>query len=253
MTKQLALAAEPATAPAAEIEQPQFQPPGAIFGAISKVMAEVGPVAKDRKNEQQKYSFRGIEDFMNALNPVLARNGIFFMPEILDRDVTERETKNGTTLIYTTLAVRYTFYAKDGSFLQCVVAGEAMDSGDKSTNKAMSAALKYALMQIFCIPTEAQEDADAHTPEDSKPKAAAKAETKTTTPAAAAPEQAGMTERDKLLAQAKDLAETCGGEETKRQLKAFSADRISALTDAQLPHFVAGLQLFYQKRSKAGK
>ena len=47
-----------------------------------------------------------------------------------------------------------------------------MDSGDKATNKAMSAAYKYAALQTFCIPTEGDNDADAtthevkaHTPE----------------------------------------------------------------------------------------
>lgn len=38
-----------------------------------------------------------------------------------------------------------------------------MDSADKATNKAMSAAYKYAAMQAFCIPTEGDNDADAHT------------------------------------------------------------------------------------------
>nr|MDQ3012540.1 ERF family protein [Acidobacteriota bacterium] len=70
-----------------------------------------------------------------------------------------------------TLAIAYTFYAPDGSNIRAVVVGEAMDSGDKSSNKAMSAALKYALLQIFCVPTEANEDADAQSHEI-KPKAA---------------------------------------------------------------------------------
>ena len=35
-----------------------------------------------------------------------------------------------------------------------------MDSGDKSTNKAMAVAHKYALLQTFCIPTEEIKDPD---------------------------------------------------------------------------------------------
>jgi hypothetical protein len=38
-----------------------------------------------------------------------------------------------------------------------------MDSGDKATNKAMSAAYKYAAFQAFSIPTESDNDADAST------------------------------------------------------------------------------------------
>ncbi len=68
------------------------------------------------------------------------------MPEVLEKEVTERESANNRTLIYTALIVAYTFYAPDGSNVGAVVFGEAMDSGDKSSNKAMSAALKYALL-----------------------------------------------------------------------------------------------------------
>lgn len=143
-----------------------------IYELIPKVMAEVGAIEKARRNEQQKYFFRGIDDVFAAFQPVLAKHKIFYVPEVLDKDVTERETKSGATLIYTTLAVAYTFYAPDGSNVRAVVVGEAMDSGDKSSNKAMSAALKYALLQIFCVPTEANEDADSQSHEI-KPKAVA--------------------------------------------------------------------------------
>ena len=40
-----------------------------------------------------------------------------------------------------------------------------MDTSDKATNKAMSAAYKYAAFQTFAIPTEADNDADGHTHE----------------------------------------------------------------------------------------
>ena len=44
-----------------------------------------------------------------------------------------------------------------------------MDSGDKATNKAMAIAMKYALFQVFCIPTEEMKDPDAETPEPTQP------------------------------------------------------------------------------------
>nr|MDQ3012932.1 ERF family protein [Acidobacteriota bacterium] len=75
-----------------------------IYELIPKVMAEVGAIEKARRNEQQKYFFRGIDDVLAAFQPVLAKHRVFYVPEVLDKDVTERETKNGTTLIYTTLA-----------------------------------------------------------------------------------------------------------------------------------------------------
>lgn len=126
-------------------------------------MGKVGAITKGRKNQSQGYAFRGIDDFYNAMQIPLSECGVFFVPEVLESSIIERATKSGGTLIYTTLKVAYTFYAKDGSSVRTVVIGEAMDSGDKSSNKAMSAALKYALMQVFCIPTEEDNDADAHT------------------------------------------------------------------------------------------
>ena len=90
---------------------------------------------------------------------------MFFAPEVLTSAREERNTKTGGTLIYTVLTVRFTFFAEDGSSFPVVMIGEAMDSGDKSANKAMSAALKYALLQVFCIPTEEDKDTETQTHE----------------------------------------------------------------------------------------
>jgi len=136
-----------------------------IYELIPKVMTEVGAIEKGRRNEAQKFFFRGIDDVMSAFQPVLARHQVFYVPEVIEKTTDERQTKSGGTMIYTGLTVAYTFFAPDGSSVRAVVVGEAMDSGDKSSNKAMSAALKYCLLQVFCVPTEANEDADAHSHE----------------------------------------------------------------------------------------
>jgi len=138
-----------------------------IYNAVSKVagvLAKEG-VSKDRSNQQQGYKFRGIDDCLNALAPVLAEHGVIIYPEVLEREQVERAAKHGGALFYTTVKVKYTFAADDGSSFQVVTYGEAMDSADKATNKAMSAAYKYAVIQTFCIPTEGDNDADAHTHE----------------------------------------------------------------------------------------
>jgi hypothetical protein len=136
-----------------------------IYQLIPKIMAEVGPIAKDRKNAQQGYAFRGIDDVYAALQGPLSKHGVFYVPAVINRESVERATRSGGTMVYTTLTVAYNFYAPDGSSVRAIVVGEAMDSGDKSANKAMSAALKYAILQIFCIPCEANEDADGETHE----------------------------------------------------------------------------------------
>lgn len=142
-----------------------------IYEALTAIMADCGAIAKGRKNQQQGYSFRGIDDLYNAIHPLFARHGVFVTSEVIDRNREERQNKSGGLLLYTTLRVKFTFYASDGSNVSSITEGEAMDSADKSTNKAMSAALKYCLMQMLLIPTEELKDADAVTPEP-VPKAA---------------------------------------------------------------------------------
>jgi ERF superfamily len=138
-----------------------------IYNAVSKVagvLAKDG-ISKDRSNHQQGYKFRGIDDCLNALAPLLSEYGVIIYPEVLERDVIERETRNGGALFYVTVKVKYSFVADDGSSFPVTTYGEAMDSADKATNKAMSAAYKYAVIQTFCIPTEGDNDADAQTHE----------------------------------------------------------------------------------------
>ena len=140
-----------------------------IYGAISKAMAEIGAISKEKRNQQQGFQYRGIDDVMNALYPVLSKYGLFLTPEVLEHRREERQTKSGGNLIYSILTVRYTLYAEDGSNVSCVVIGEGMDSADKSSNKAMSVAMKYAMFQLFCIPTEEMIDPDSKTPPISAP------------------------------------------------------------------------------------
>ena len=137
-----------------------------VYHAIAAVMAEIGTsgISKDRKNQQQGYNFRGIDEVYNALSPILSKHKLCILPRILAREVVERQTKSGGTLFYVTVEAEFDLVsAEDGSKHVIRTFGEAMDSADKATNKAMSAAYKYAAMQAFCIPTEGDNDADAHT------------------------------------------------------------------------------------------
>lgn len=144
-----------------------------IFKAIADTMNDVSAVGKNSKNEKQNYNFRGIDAVMNALHPAMVKNRIFVVPEVLDQQREERQSKNGK-LIYSICKIKYTFFADDGSSISATVIGEGMDSGDKATNKAMSVAFKYACFQVFCIPTEDMTDPDAETPPPSIPAISAK-------------------------------------------------------------------------------
>ena len=138
---------------------------GKIYAAMAAVMADVEAITKSRKNQSQGYSFRGIDDMYNALHGILAKHGVFTIPTVLDVQRSERESKGGGLLTVTLAKVQYRFYATDGSYVDAVTEGEGMDSGDKSCNKALAGAHKYALVQSFAIPTENGDDSENDNPE----------------------------------------------------------------------------------------
>lgn len=130
-----------------------------IFQAMNQIMTEVGPISKARRNEKQGYMFRGIDDVYEALQQVMAKHGVFTTSKILSFNSEERSSKSGSAQISRVLHIQYTFYsAVDGSSVTTEVIGEGFDSGDKASNKAMSVAHKYALLQAFCIPTNEAKD-----------------------------------------------------------------------------------------------
>lgn len=138
-----------------------------IHKAIASIMQKGYAISKEKKS-QQGYKYRGIDDVMNTFQPLLADAGIYVVPEVLEMTREERKTAKGGNMLYSVLKVKYTFFADDGSSVSAVVIGEGMDSGDKASNKAMAVAMKYAMFQVFCIPTEDMIDPDAETPPPSE-------------------------------------------------------------------------------------
>ena len=136
------------------------------INAVQLALSKVG-IAKAHTNSQGAgYKFRGIDDVYNTLSPLLAEHSLCILPRMIAREVTERQSRAGGALFYVTVEAEFDFVsAEDGSKHVVRTFGEAMDSGDKATNKAMSAAYKYAAFQAFAIPTAGDNDADAQTHE----------------------------------------------------------------------------------------
>lgn len=140
-----------------------------VYKAINAVQAELSKIGitKDGRNNQgQGYNFRGIDQVYNTLSPLLAKHGLCILPRVVKSEQAERTSAKGGVLIYSYVTMEFDLVcAEDGSKHTVCTVGEAFDSGDKSMNKAMSAAYKYAAFQAFAIPTEGDNDADAHTHE----------------------------------------------------------------------------------------
>jgi hypothetical protein len=143
---------------------------GLIYKKMSEVMRDIGSVGKDQKNQAQGFKFRGIDQFVNSLYPALTKHGVFMAPRCVNeqhelKEVTRGSGKAGVDK-HVTIMMEYDFFAEDGSKVTVgPIPAEGLDSGDKATNKALSAALKYALIQTFAIPTEDMAESDLESPE----------------------------------------------------------------------------------------
>lgn len=198
----------------------------AVYAAIAAVMSDMASegISKGRRNLQQGYNFRGIDDVYNALAPILAKHKLLILPRVIARHQVERSTAKGGVLFYTTVEVEFDLVSGvDGSSHTIKTVGEAMDSADKSSNKAMSAAFKYAAMQAFCIPTEGDNDADATTHEVS-----------------------GSITPEQVLALQADLVSV--GADVPAFLNLFKVSRVEEINAADLPRAQAMIEA---KRKRA--
>lgn len=156
---------EPETVDQPEPPKPQAQ--NALFRGMNRIMAQLAKdgIGKDRKNEQQKFMFRGIDDVYDHVAPLLAKEGILVWPEMVSRECALRESKSGGTLSCVLVTANFEFQAiEDGSARKVgPFYGEAMDSGDKATSKAMSVAYREAMIKVFCIPVGGNSDGDDKT------------------------------------------------------------------------------------------
>jgi len=134
----------------------------AVYKAINAVQIALAKSGIVKNKNAGTYKFRGIDDVYNAISPLLGEHGLCILPRMIRRDCQERLTfKDQKPIFYVTVEAEFDFVAaEDGSVHVVRTFGEAMDMSDKATNKAMSAAYKYAAMQAFAIPTEGDNDTE---------------------------------------------------------------------------------------------
>ena len=134
-----------------------------IFTALNKVQTALSQqgIAKNQKNTHGKYKFRGIDDVYNTLSVLLADAGVVIAPGCLSEAIERVTTSGGKPTNHAKVMMKYEIWDKAGDSITVTFPGEAMDTGDKAINKATTAAYKYMLFQLFCIPVEGNEDADS--------------------------------------------------------------------------------------------
>lgn len=131
-----------------------------IFERLAEVNRKVEAIEKTQRNTQQNFKYRGIDQVLAELHNLFADNEIIVTQKVLDQKREERASRSGGLNIWSIVTYQFTFHAPDGSSVSTEMVGEAMDSGDKGNNKCVSVALKYALIDMFTIPTEEQKQND---------------------------------------------------------------------------------------------
>ena len=138
-----------------------------IFKALSNVQADLARkgIAKTDKNAHDGYQFRGIDAVLNTLAPIFAEHGLILMPAVVESEIRTIQTTNGKPMNHCKVKMEFTFYDAHGDEVTKPFHGEGMDRGDKSLNKACTAAYKYFLFETFTIPVEGTPDADSESHE----------------------------------------------------------------------------------------
>jgi len=133
---------------------PEKPAPENIAQALAAVMQEVGYVQK-KKQGGVSYTFASESDFIQAIRPWFLEYGIVIHPaEVSDLRLGEYQTDKGRIMLRTVVIMTYRFtHAPSDTHIDVMVTGEGADIGDKSANKALTGAYKYALRQALLIET----------------------------------------------------------------------------------------------------
>lgn len=152
--------APPAAEPLEPVDAPEGQdddPPSApIQVLMARVMRDLGIIGKRDRFDGggTRYNFRGVDRVVNAVGPVLRKHGVLVIPELLTAEYRDVPRKDGTGRSHECLVtMRYRFIGPAGDEIPATVAGENLDTSDKSTSKAQSVAWRTCLIQVFAIPT----------------------------------------------------------------------------------------------------
>ena len=142
--------------------------------ALSDITSEVGVIEKKKQSTGVTYAFRGIDEVMNKLNPLLSKHGVTLQNEICSHNLERREVTTSSGYVknayVATVHIRLIFSkGTEKEVWEEVAMSE--DYGDKAMTQAMSMAYKYAILRKFCILTKDVIDPDGRNPEnDATPK-----------------------------------------------------------------------------------
>ncbi|NOK32380.1 ERF family protein [Corallococcus exercitus] len=129
-------------------------PERSLVRKLAEVMGEVERVPKSGRNDFHRYDYATEADIVSAVRKAMADRALMLIPSVVKTEWREVERNKGGKDRIATLTVRFTLTDGDsGEERSFEVLGEGQDQGDKATYKALTGAVKYALLKLFLIPT----------------------------------------------------------------------------------------------------
>jgi hypothetical protein len=126
--------------------------------AWARVMADVQSISKadQRSDTGGRYNFRGVDRVVNAVGPALRRHGVLVLPtRIIEIEYRESRTTNNKVMQDIAVRVQWTVIGPKGDQLPPMEsAGQATDTSDKGTAKAVSVAQRVLFLTALHIPTQ---------------------------------------------------------------------------------------------------
>lgn len=129
-----------------------------IMPILQSLQATVGTVPKSGVNEHHKYSYAKLEDFITALGTYLTDLNLVITTTIDSHQLVSLKDNFISASIM--LRTRVT-HVVSGEWVEVTCPGEGIDSGDKSTYKAITGARKYALAIMFNLVTGDDPESDS--------------------------------------------------------------------------------------------
>lgn len=138
------------------------QAPRNLAQRLLAVEGEMKALQKEGNNTAQKYRFISHEQITNELRPLFVKHGVFILPSVVGHSITPYQTAKGARMNLAVTKLEFTIVNADNPEDKYVVnwVGEGSDSGDKGTNKSVTAAGKYFYMKLFDIAEDLDPDAD---------------------------------------------------------------------------------------------
>lgn len=120
---------------------------------LAEVRRRIGYVQKRGRNERFNYNYVTAADIAGSVGDILAELGVVVIPS-LEEISYEPAAGRGEATRMARVIMAYTFADADtGEEVVATAAGQGLDAGDKAPYKAMTGALKYALLQLFLLAT----------------------------------------------------------------------------------------------------